>query len=254
MTRRLVLIVFLLIAVALEARRCEQSEPEVPKPAPEVQEEQSLREAAERQRSLPYEAMSQALSNLTGVKLERSLEIVLIADREAAKYDLDPFRVLAFIVAESHGNHQAKSPVGALGLMQIMPATGQYIATSLTEPWGGSESLYEIETNIIYGVWYYHHLLLTFKGDEQAALAAYNWGPETIRQRIRKGERLPIVYPRKVLEAEDKLEREFSNEATQRFWRNFSYYYPGPNEDRGPDRAERLAADSGLLADSGESP
>lgn len=254
MTKRRILTLFLLIAVILEVRKCEQPEPEVLTPAPEVREEQALQETGERLRNLPYEAMPQALSNLTGIGLDQALEIVLIADQEANRYDLDIFRVLALIIAESHGNHRAKSPVGALGLMQIMPKTGQYIAATLTEPWGGSRSLYEIETNIAYGVWYYHYLLLTFEGNEQAALAAYNWGPETIQQRIRKGERLPIVYPRKVLEAEDKLEREFNNEATQRFWRDFGYYYPDPDEEGRPDRPESSGSDPRLLADLRESP
>jgi soluble lytic murein transglycosylase-like protein len=151
--------------------------------------------------------------------LDEAGKVARIVEREAGKYDdVDPFRVLAFIVAESQGNPGAVSQAGARGLMQIMPGTGQYIASAREEKWRGSKSLHETETNISYGVWYYQHLLKVFDGDEQAAIAAYNWGPEHITWRLKEGRRLPTVYPGKVIEAQRELEREFSHESTYLFW------------------------------------
>ena len=105
-------------------------------------------------------------------------------------------------------------------MMQIMPGTGRYIASAREEKWGGIKSLYEVETNISYGVWYYHHLLEVFEGDEEAAVAAYNWGPEHIAWRLKNGRRLPRVYPGKVIQAQGQLESEFNHEATRLFWQH----------------------------------
>ena len=188
-------------------------------PAPEVAQSDWRVVAARK-------SLGRALAKLTGIDLERADYIVQVAETEAAKYDLDLFRILAFIVAESWGNPQAKSWVGARGLMQIMPSTGRGIAKARDEEWRGVKSLYEIDTNISYGVWYYQHLLKIFEGNELAAIAAYNWGPRHILWRLEHGRRLPKVYPAKVLKAQKNLEREFSPEATKRFREGLRKYNP----------------------------
>jgi len=250
--KRAAIYLFLIVAILLEVRKCHQAPPEVPA-EPEVQEEQTaIREMMDWQLKAAREAMAHSLAKLTTLTVSQAQEVVLVVEREADKYDLDPFRILAFIIAESHGDTQAISIAGAKGLMQIMPQTGQFIATALTDSWQGDDSLFEIETNISYGVWYYHYLLQTFEGNEQAALAAYNWGPQNIKQRILKGERLPSVYPSKVLEAEDRLEREFSDEATNRFWSYLNRDDSDIDEGGGAYTASSSAPDCGLLCDSGE--
>ena len=118
--------------------------------------------------------------------------------------------------------------------MQVMPATGRVIARERNEVWGGTESLYDVDTNITYGVWYYHYLLQVFEGNEMAAIAAYNWGPDHIAGRIKKGRRLPRVYPSKVLRAQTKLEREFDNEISTRYWPSFIEHNPDPRTKGGP--------------------
>ncbi len=203
---------------------------------------------------MPREAMAQSFSTLTNVKFETALEIVLIVERETNKYGLDPFRILGFIVAESNGKIRAYSSAGARGLMQIMPATGKFIAHSLGEKWRGTKSLYEMETNIVYGIWYYKHLLDFFAEDEHAAMSAYNWGPEHIRFRLKKGRRLPVVYPDKVLKAQEKLEREFSHEGTKRFWEHFSGYVDPPSAQRYANGPIGAASDPSLPLDVGEGP
>ena len=175
------------------------------------------------------ESMAHAFSSLTSLEVAKAERIVRLVDKEASQYGINPFRILAFIVAESWGDSKARSHVGARGLMQIMPATGRVIARERKEAWGGIKSLYDIETNIAYGVWYYDHLLQVFEGDEVAAIAAYNWGPQHIRWRMKKGRRLPQVYPGKVLRAQKRLEREFSNEISTRYWRSFIENNPGPS-------------------------
>ena len=152
------------------------ADPEVPPPVADVQPAE-VEHDLDWQTDLARESMAHAFSSLTSVSIDEATRIVLLAEQETAKYDtdIDPFRILAFIVAESWGNPRARSHVGARGLMQIMPATGRVIARERNEDWGGIKSLYDVETNIAYGVWYYDHLLDVFDGDETAAIAAYNW-------------------------------------------------------------------------------
>lgn len=176
------------------------------------------------------EGLGRVLARMTGLSDQEALEIVGVAYRESNAQGIDVFRTLGFIIAESRGKKEAISEVGARGLMQIMPGTGRFIAAAHSEPWGGTDSLHGINLNIRYGVWYYKDLLRIFEGDENAAIAAYNWGPVHIAYRIRTGQGLPKVYPRKVLEAEEQVRKEFCNENRDLIWRSYS-------------RAERILSD-----------
>lgn len=182
------------------------------------------------------ESMIHAFASLTSLDVEEADKIVRLAEAEARQYGIDPFRILAFIVAESWGNPRARSWAGARGLMQIMPATGRVIAREREEEWGGIKSLYNMEINISYGVWYYHHLLKVFQDNEMAAIAAYNWGPQHIKWRMKKGRQLPEVYPGKVLRAQERLEKEFDNEISTRYWQSFIENNPNPRTGRGHSR------------------
>lgn len=97
----------------------------------------------------------------------------------AHNYDLDPALLAAVIEDESKFNADAKSSAGAIGLMQLQPATAKGIAIRT----GGTKfvlsDLYNPEINVRYGAWYLHHLLLKY-GDERLALAAYNAGQENV--------------------------------------------------------------------------
>lgn len=103
--------------------------------------------------------------------------------RQAAAKRLDPALIAGVIYAESKFVDQT-SPVGALGLMQLMPETAQFIA----EKSGGTaftiEDLSTPAVNIAYGSWYLRWLLDHFDGDEMVALAAYNGGIGNVEQWI----------------------------------------------------------------------
>lgn len=86
---------------------------------------------------------------------------------------LRPNLLVAVIYTESRFNPRSTSSVGARGLMQIMPATGDSIADELGEPMG---DLYNPETSISYGSWYLKGLLDKYSGNPDLALAAYNAG------------------------------------------------------------------------------
>ena len=95
----------------------------------------------------------------------------------AAKYHVEPALVEAVIRVESKFNEQAVSESGAVGLMQIMPETGEWIAHQLNEEYG---DLQERDRNINYGAWYLAELTTEFGGNKVLALAAYNAGRGTV--------------------------------------------------------------------------
>jgi soluble lytic murein transglycosylase-like protein len=91
----------------------------------------------------------------------------------SAKHGVDPALVKAVIMAESSYNHKAISKKGAIGLMQIMPATAIDM---------GVEDLFDPEHNVNAGVRYLKKLLKQFEGDVTLALAAYNAGSRKVRK------------------------------------------------------------------------
>lgn len=105
-------------------------------------------------------------------------ELVLAA---AAKYELDPHLIWAVMREESHFNPQAVSRVGAMGLMQIMPATGLNIAGRKGVELAPND-LFQPEVNINFGAFYLRQLLNMFRGDVDMALAAYNGGSGNVRR------------------------------------------------------------------------
>ncbi|MBO7218380.1 MAG: lytic transglycosylase domain-containing protein, partial [Clostridia bacterium] len=74
----------------------------------------------------------------------------------------------------------AETAVGAMGLMQLMPATAKEIATRLGETFE-KEKLYSVNTNIKYGCYYIRYLLDMFGGDYVLALASYNAGFSNVK-------------------------------------------------------------------------
>ena len=119
---------------------------------------------------------------------------------EARNHQVTPSLVLAVMHVESRYNNFAVSPVGALGLMQVMPQTGAEVAGWLGIRYVGPQSLFDPETNVAIGVAYLKWLLDRYH-DLPTALAAYNWGPHRISSRLRRGVPLPTVYSQLVLDS-----------------------------------------------------
>jgi soluble lytic murein transglycosylase len=131
---------------------------------------------------------------------QRRLALVLM--REAERHKLDPLLLVALIRTESGFDAYAKSSVGALGLMQVMPDTGKYLATQAGFELGRTSNLYDIETNVELGTAYLAELLRRF-GSLESALVAYNAGPSGARRILAQPEvrrRFVAGYPRKVAE------------------------------------------------------
>lgn len=110
--------------------------------------------------------------------LEHESEII----KYAKMNDLDPYLVCGVIHSESKFDAEAVSKVGAVGLMQIMPDTGSWIAKKMGLEGYSEEKLKDPETNIRMGCWYLRYLSDRFDGNLINMLAAYNAGPNRVLQ------------------------------------------------------------------------
>ena len=117
---------------------------------------------------------------------------------ETERLGLDRELILAVIHTESGFQSFARSPVGALGLMQVMPATGEMVARELGIDWSGPETLFDPSVNVRIGTRYLASLYERYANWDHA-LAAYNWGPRRIDRRLRAGAALPERYVNQVM-------------------------------------------------------
>ncbi len=113
--------------------------------------------------------------------------------RHGERYDVDPLMALGLMRQESVYRQWALSPVGAIGLMQVMPRTGARIAARMGDATYSPDQLQNPSTNVRYGVWYLSMLLDRFGGAWPLAVASYNGGPHNVSAWLRPfGERIPM--------------------------------------------------------------
>ncbi len=114
--------------------------------------------------------------------------------QHAATYDLPPHLVYAMIRQESMFEPDARSHVGATGLMQLMPATAEWVARQMEVPRYEHDMLLDPETNIAFGTWYASSLMDASGGNALRMLAAYNAGPRNAHRWFdREGEANTII-------------------------------------------------------------
>lgn len=105
-----------------------------------------------------------------------------IIDRQAIQHRFDPLLIVSIIQAESHFAQTARSPVGAVGLMQIMPQTAIDCARALKIREFRLNDLYVPEVNIRIGVFHLARLRQEFRGNDTLMLAAWNAGREPVKK------------------------------------------------------------------------
>jgi soluble lytic murein transglycosylase len=105
-----------------------------------------------------------------------------IVFKYAEANDIDPFLVAAVIRTESKFVPQAKSSKGAIGLMQMMPETGQWVANQTEYDNFTAASLNDPDISIRFGTWYLASLKKEFRNNEVLMLAAYNGGRGNVKQ------------------------------------------------------------------------
>lgn len=141
----------------------------------------------------------------------------------ARKYGLDPALIYAVIHTESEFNPKARSPAGALGLMQIVPRTAGneaykylYKKDSLVTP----EYLFDPDNNILLGSTYLHMLMTRHYGKIKSpdnrrslSIAAYNCGPGNVRKSVTSGRDMNALTNPEVV----GLIRRFAPKETQHY-------------------------------------
>ncbi|WP_373229418.1 lytic transglycosylase domain-containing protein [Cohnella sp.] len=136
--------------------------------------------------------------------------------RSALEYQLDPLLIAAIIRVESNYKHEAVSPKGALGIMQIMPETAAWILEQ--EDFGkltARDAGMDAQAGIRMGSWYVKELNRQFNGNLLVSLAAYNAGPGKVRQWLEKG----------TWEGTEQTIRDIPYGETRHYVQRVMYYY-----------------------------
>ncbi|MBP9721857.1 MAG: lytic transglycosylase domain-containing protein [Gammaproteobacteria bacterium] len=137
----------------------------------------------------------------------------------AKKYNIDPAWVFAISRQESAFIVDAKSRAGALGLMQLMPATAQKLAKSNKIPYRNQLSLLNETTNIRLGSAYLQKMLDENKGNPVLATAAYNAGPGRVKKWLKDNKPIATDIWIELVpfyETRDYLKRVLTNTAIYR--------------------------------------
>ncbi len=139
-------------------------------------------------------ALADCGSSLTAV--QRRVIAKVIVD-ESTRHGYDPLFVQAMIEVESTCRPTARSPAGAIGLIQLIPSTARDVARRSGMRWEGTEGLLRPEVSVQIGLKYLAELEDQFS-DPRLAVAAFNLGPGRVAgmdpARARRS-----VYVRKVL-------------------------------------------------------
>lgn len=125
-------------------------------------------------------------------KISTSLaEDIHVAAKEA---NISPRVAFGLVRAESSFRSAAVSPVGAIGLTQLMPATARWLEPGITR-----QQLRNPETNLRVGFKYLRQLIEKYDGNEELALTAFNRGPGTVDKLLKRGRNPDNGYAEKVM-------------------------------------------------------
>jgi soluble lytic murein transglycosylase-like protein len=145
--------------------------------------------------------LTESGEHYNGALLARAAQYDAIIERAAATAAVEPNLLRAVIVVESGFNARALSRRGAVGLMQVMPATASRF---------GVANLYDPRENVHAGASYLRFLMNKFGQNVQLVLAAYNAGEDAV---VRNGGRIPpfaetLAYVPKVLKIYSMLAKQ----------------------------------------------
>lgn len=142
--------------------------------------------------------------DLTHMQLDRANRIIGYSTQYRIRADLatsildvasaegiDPELAFRLVKLESDFNAHATSPVGAIGLTQVMPATARYYVKGIT-----AEGLYDPNTNLRVGFRYLRGLVKEYKNDVNLALLVYNRGPVAVEKARAEGDNPSNGYDR----------------------------------------------------------
>lgn len=128
-----------------------------------------------------------------------TMDLAYIIVTESHKHNIDPYLVLALIKTESSFNMRSVSNKGAMGLMQLLPGTAQYISAQKDDvDIRMAEELFDPVTNIKLGIGYLAYLMDKYD-NQKHAIIAYNLGPGNLRKKLQSGSSLPQYYYSKIM-------------------------------------------------------
>lgn len=140
-----------------------------------------------------------------GVPRPRRVTAELVAT--SLRHDVDPLLIVSLMEVESGYRPGARSSAGALGLLQVRPATAREVAEHRGLRWSGPAQLFVPEVNVQLGILYLADLLDQF-GDVEHALAAYNRGPSAVTRLLSEGGPVPRDFAERVSRAYQELRLE----------------------------------------------
>lgn len=154
----------------------------------------------------------QQRSEVIEAKLEENREYRLTRElaediyEAAVEAEVDPDVAFGLVRAESSFRNTATSPVGAVGLTQLMPRTAAWMQPGVTV-----DELRDQKTNLRVGFKYLRYLVNKYEGDTRLALLAYNRGPGTVDKALKQGKNPDNGYADFVAGKADHGHRLFTN-------------------------------------------
>lgn len=160
----------------------------------------------------PYNYMNSYYQFTTGVRIlnhitEHSelnyftaLRLASTIVDQCERFNMDPNLVFAIINVESTFKPRSVSERGAVGLMQLMPSTAEYVSEQYGYRYSDEESLLDPVTNVKLGIAYFNFLYKRL-GYIHYALWAYNYGPEKQRVVAARSPDFSPLYVKKVLKS-----------------------------------------------------
>ena len=134
------------------------------------------------------------------VPLARDIHTAALAE------NIVPRVAFGLVQAESSFRTRVVSPVGAVGLTQLLPSTARWLVPGTTR-----SDLMKPETNLRVGFQYLRYLMDKYEGDQNLALTAYNRGPGTVSRLLARGKNPDNGYAAKVLTGRSALHVRLMN-------------------------------------------
>jgi hypothetical protein len=169
-----------------------------------IEENRELKEKLKRYETLSNYMEERLKASNRGINDELVDEIIAVFWEQINTYDFEPEKCIAWIEQESSFRITAVSYKGAVGLTQIMPATGKEVAGWLGIEWRGTKTLMDPELNLRIGFYYLNwcreRLAVV---TEHQVFSAYHWGIGNL-QRMGLNE---TAYSREIMERAEQLRR-----------------------------------------------
>lgn len=158
-----------------------------------------------------YEWTKERLPKKYRAKHEKLAQAIIDASQ---KYEFDPVFLMSVIQGESSFNPAMLGKLDEIGLMQIRPATGEWIAKMNNIKWKGKKTLLDPVENVKIGAAFLHYLRGKFDSHAQLYLAAYNMGARNVSEAVEQNI-WPKDYPSHVMKFYVEFYSQIDAEAKQ---------------------------------------